>query len=190
MMRYSIAAFLATTRAAGNAEFNYLLNGNDWPDSFEHCKGPNQSPINLETPAENNKLEHIPFSFDDFGKQYTNQVTDIEITWKNNHTTQVAIDKEDQSTQTFISKIAKLKYNLGVEEQNANNEQIMGDMFTGVQFHFHAGSEHTINGERHDLEMHTVHLIHPKQANESEFKYAAVGIMFSVDDYTADLDDD
>lgn len=32
-----------------------------------------------------------------------------------------------------------------------------GLRFRGMQFHQHTQSEHTINGERYDLEMHTVH---------------------------------
>lgn len=32
------------------------------------------------------------------------------------------------------------------------------EKFSSAQFHFHAKSEHTINGRRFDLEMHTVHL--------------------------------
>jgi carbonic anhydrase len=48
----------------------------------------------------------------------------------------------------------------------------------------HAGSEHTIDGVRHDLEMHTVHLA---KETENDIGYAAVGIMFSVNDYTANL---
>jgi carbonic anhydrase len=56
--------------------------------------------------------------------------------------------------------------------------------FSGVQFHFHSGSEHTINGQRLDLEMHTVH--NPQESANS-FIAAAVGILFSVEEYTANL---
>ena len=63
----------------------------------------------------------------------------------------------------------------------------MGDIFNGIQFHFHNGAEHTIDGKRHDMEMHTVHQIDPKLAGHSEFTYAAVGILFSVEEYTAKL---
>ena len=60
------------------------------------------------------------------------------------------------------------------------------DTYTGVQFHFHAGSEHTVEGDRMDLEMHTVHLADDEErAKKSNIKYAAVGIMFSVDNPTA-----
>jgi len=70
------------------------------------------------------------------------------------------------------------------------------------QFHFHTLSEHTFDGEYHDLEMHTVHYpIIPEDddtAIEGEdgaksradgYIAAALGIMFSVDDYTATLSD-
>jgi carbonic anhydrase len=65
-------------------------------------------------------------------------------------------------------------------------EQIFGadNEFVGNQFHFHSGSEHTIDDKRFDLEMHTVH--YPKDV-ESGFIAAAVGIIFSVEDYTANL---
>jgi hypothetical protein len=54
------------------------------------------------------------------------------------------------------------------------------------QFHFHAGSEHTVDGVRHDLEMHTVHF--PKAAKGGVIA-AAMGIIFSTNKYTADLPD-
>jgi carbonic anhydrase len=57
-------------------------------------------------------------------------------------------------------------------------------VFNGAQFHFHAGSEHTIDGKRYDLEMHTVH--YPRET-KNDFIAAAMGLMFSVNDYTADL---
>jgi carbonic anhydrase len=56
--------------------------------------------------------------------------------------------------------------------------------YNGLQFHFHSGSEHTVDGERMDLEMHTVH-----QATEAKngIEFAAMGIMFSVNNHTANL---
>merc|ERR1711934_685173 len=54
------------------------------------------------------------------------------------------------------------------------------------QFHFHTGSEHTIDGVRHDLEMHTVHF--PKAA-EGGVIAAAMGIFFSVNKSNAKLDE-
>jgi carbonic anhydrase len=65
-------------------------------------------------------------------------------------------------------------------------EKLFGatDEYNGVQFHFHAGSEHTIDGKRHDFEMHTVHLA---KETLNDVGYAAVGIMFSVEEYTSNL---
>ena len=52
--------------------------------------------------------------------------------------------------------------------------------FQSVQFHFHAGSEHTIDGQRYDLEMHTVH--YPPKADNG-FIAAALGIIFDTKNY-------
>lgn len=50
--------------------------------------------------------------------------------------------------------------------ENLNSDQ----KFSAAQFHFHAKSEHTINGKRYDMEMHTVHLADgpgtPKKSEE------------------------
>ena len=48
------------------------------------------------------------------------------------------------------------------------------------QFHFHTGSEHTVDGVRHDLEMHTVHF---PQSPKGGIIAAAMGIFFSYDKY-------
>ena len=60
--------------------------------------------------------------------------------------------------------------------------QASTDKFSGVQFHFHTPSEHTVDGKYYDLEMYTVHLA--ENWNETaKIKYAAVGLFFSVEDY-------
>lgn len=66
--------------------------------------------------------------------------------------------------------------------------------FVANQFHFHAPSEHTINGEYMDLEMHTVHypassggMKDSADAPDQTFIAAALGINFSVEKFTADL---
>lgn len=69
--------------------------------------------------------------------------------------------------------------------------------YGGVQFHFHHGSEHTVEGKRHDLEMHTVHLATDsdyykkaaKDASAGAFA-AAMGIMFSVDEPSREFSDE
>lgn len=48
-----------------------------------------------------------------------------------------------------------------------------GDEYKLVQFHFHAASEHTLNGEQFPLEVHLVHLT-------GDNKIAVIGIWFEV----------
>ena len=69
-----------------------------------------------------------------------------------------------------------------------SNSRFIGDKwggperFTGVQFHFHSLSEHTVDGKYHDLEMHTVHF--PTDSSESGkagFIAQALGIFWSTD---------
>jgi hypothetical protein len=78
----------------------------------------------------------------------------------------VAVNKDGQKTQTFRSRF--IDSNWGGP-----------DRFTGVQFHFHHKSEHTVDGKYHDLEMHTVHF--PDEGSKGGFIAAAVGIFWSVD---------
>lgn len=60
--------------------------------------------------------------------------------------------------------------------------------YNGFKFEFHHGSEHTVEGKRHDLEMQTIHVpLDTDRADASGIRYAAVSVMFSVKDYTAKL---
>ena len=147
------------------AEWDYKQNGADWPDlevEGNKCGMKNQSPIDLRRRG----WPVVDAADDNFNKFYTNQKGDIPVVW-NGHTSQTAVNKEGQDLQKFTSQISKDKFGGGTR-------------FNGVQFHFHHGSEHTIDGERYDLEMHTVHLA---EDQSGDVKYAAMGIMFSVDDY-------
>lgn len=58
--------------------------------------------------------------------------------------------------------------------------------FNAAQFHFHAKSEHTINGQRFDLEMHTVHFAKNDgtEGDDDIKKFAsATGIIFDTKNY-------
>ena len=63
--------------------------------------------------------------------------------------------------------------------------------FTPAQFHFHKGvlhsnpenigSEHTLNGQHFDLELHIVSL-NLDEATSGEFRAAVTGLLFKVDE--------
>ena len=167
---FALAALTSQVSAAGTG-YDFAENGADWPSKFPDCGLTNQSPIDLKT--DENAYKTYDFQDDSFNKIYTNQVqksgepAGITIEWKNGQTTQVAVNRAGQTTQTFHSKLAESVF-------GANPR------YTGVQFHFHAGSEHTVDGVRHDLEMHTVHLA---EETKGGFGYAAMGLIFSVQDY-------
>ena len=64
-------------------DWNYKLNGADWPKLYTACGESNQSPIDLK--MESDEYEDISYEEDDFNKIYTNQVGDVEVAW-NGHT--------------------------------------------------------------------------------------------------------
>lgn len=158
-----------TAQHSSGHSWNYKTNnGEDWPKLTDvadnQCAGTNQSPIDLK-----NTWPTKPASFDNLTKLYTDQRENVEVVW-NGHTSQIAVNKAGQDTQTF-------------ESQHAAKTYGASSTFTGVQFHFHAGSEHTVDGKRHDLEMHTVHLP-PDGETKNGFIASAMGLFFSVEDYT------
>jgi carbonic anhydrase len=106
-------------------------------------------------------------------RKYSNQMK-AEVFF-NGHTSQVSTLTTGKSG--FTSNLAKEHFGATAGPTT----------YEAQQFHFHSPSEHTFDGEYHDLEMHTVH--HIKKGEENGFAAAALGIMFSVDKYTAKLDD-
>lgn len=64
---------------------------------------------------------------------------------------------------------------------NAGSLTLDGTEYALVQFHFHAGAEHTVSGERHPLE---VHFVHASPAGE----LAVVGVLFEEGEAEPGLD--
>lgn len=88
-------------------------------------------------------------------------------------TIKVPINKKGQSTNLFNSLYSK--------------DRLGGsDIYNGLSFQFHAGSQHTIDGKRLDLEMTSMY--EPNEVIHG-FKYGALSVMFSVNDYTARMSD-
>ena len=44
-----------------------------------------------------------------------------------------------------------------IPDDNGNTLKIGNSVYTLQQYHFHAPSEHTLNGQHYDLEVHLVH---------------------------------
>ena len=68
---------------------------------------------------------------------------------------------------------------LGTQIFGANN------MWRGSHMNIRAGSEHTIDGERQDLELQLFHT--PESEDETEFTASVVSILFSVENFTTNL---
>lgn len=62
-------------------------------------------------------------------------------------------------------------HTIQVNLTNAGTLTLDGTEYNLVQFHFHAGSEHTVNGERYPLEVHFVHVSEAGQL-------AVIGVLF------------
>ncbi|XP_035691928.1 carbonic anhydrase 2-like isoform X2 [Branchiostoma floridae] len=107
-----------------------------WPNNYPNwCNGQKQSPIDVQSKSAVQKS----FPALNF-KGFDTPPADAQMRIKNNgHAIQVDL----------LSKTGK-----------TDNYQISGGGLPGtynvLQFHFHWGSEHTVNGKRYDAEMHMV----------------------------------
>lgn len=119
---------------------------------------------------------------DNFTKHYENIVADPR------KTTPSKVGWEDASSTLYV------RYDGGpfrtkqwYFSSSYSSDYLWGPKtFYGVQFHVHSGSEHTINGQRFDLEMHTVHL--PDNGKQG-FLAAALGIIFDTTNYDPSVTD-
>ena len=66
---------------------------------------------------------------------------------------------------------------------NGNTLKIGNSVYRLTQYHFHAPSEHTLNGHRYDLE---VHLVHENAAGQT----AVVAVFMNIGDHPNELVDD
>jgi carbonic anhydrase len=68
-----------------------------------------------------------------------------------------------------------MKAKLHLTYPDATGTSYVKEQYNPLQFHFHAPSEHTIDGHLMDLEVHFVHTL-----TDDNNKYAVVGIFFDV----------
>lgn len=119
-------------------EIHWTYEGDEGPGHWADlcpewdCAGNRQSPVNIIPPPTRKKFKSLYFYWDDTETHIVN----------NGHTIQFNYDQPaDLSTNPNQGSYLKLN----------------GQKFHLLQFHFHAGSEHTVNGEQYPAEIHFVH---------------------------------
>mmetsp|Transcript_26248 Transcript_26248/g.40063 ORF Transcript_26248/g.40063 Transcript_26248/m.40063 type:complete len:206 (+) Transcript_26248:847-1464(+) len=140
--------------AVSSNTFNYDLKGSDWPDRYPDCAMEQQSPINLLTPKTKYGQSYEIFDFeDDLLVQEYWDLEDILIEFhKEMYSVEVYIDHSN-GYSGFSSTLGKTLF----------GAQTQWDSF---EFIFHRASEHTVNGERMDLELQVYHTIHKVTADD------------------------
>ena len=156
MFKY-VAAIIAATAAAGPAD--YSQEGANWGETVPLCKdGREQSPINLTTTGTDTsgKMKLIGYSgYKDFG---------IPRELVSRSATKVQVDIPTESAGEMVLKLDDYPTNVTLKN---------------LQFHFHAPSEHTVDGKQYDLEVHFVHLF--KDASDDpdgDTLGAVIGVFF------------
>jgi carbonic anhydrase len=131
----------------GGSDIHWEYEGADGPahwgelcDSWD-CDGNRQSPINIVPPTYRSLSRLLRF-------YWKNTSTNIV---NNGHTIQYNIDQ-----------------NTGAD--NASYLTLNGQRYDLLQFHLHAASEHTVNGEHYPVEIHFVH------RNATTGKLAVIGV--------------
>lgn len=153
-----LMAIMASVQACGISdgpnEFNYDDIGDNWQVEGFHspvcASGMEQSPIDLTGGDSDDVLGFVISEHTDYTEE------DDKVLEKKTHTLEMGLDSGKLSI-TF-----------------PNGEQ---DEFNSLQFHAHSPSEHTIDGEFRDLEIHFVHT-HPDGD-----KFAVIGVFFQSGDY-------
>ena len=143
--KLAVIALVSSAKAAvGDLTYDYTLHGSDWDLDYPACGDSNQSPINLITvdrTAKDYEYRVYDQSEDALQKRYTNQAIST-VEWTGD-TTKVTVSTIDPSA--FESKLGNTIFGADYYHE-------------AKYFKFHAGSEHTVNGERLDLEMQSIHL--------------------------------
>lgn len=147
--------FLVLGEALGDSSetFHYDENGADWTGQCQ--TGNKQSPINISK----------------------NINTIQKVSYDHSHYIQLELDYSEVSVMgtfnphTYILDAKSASYeNLTIIESKESEL-----VYQARQFHFHAPSEHTFDGEHTDLEMHIVH-----KANNTEI--TVIALFYNVSD--------
>lgn len=169
----------ASSVSAAGMTFDYKdnnskgANGGNWPDLTatgvtNNCAGTNQSPINLISPGKLGFKDYTEVTFDK---------DNLKLTYEDVASTTVKWDTAGLTSKTEIAATGKqlLNSDLAGTAPFSTEKQ-----FEGAQFHFHRKSEHKIDGQQFDLEMHIVHM-NKASTPTNAFFGGVLGIIFSAD---------
>jgi carbonic anhydrase len=145
---------IPTPAPTNNFAFNYLNQGQDW--TGDAC-GMEQSPIDIvptETQTCNDNMKMQLYLTD-------HTLSDLKVQDLGN-----TLMAEGNFSKMVATDVAGNSYE-----------------FEAIQFHFHAPSEHTINGKHYDLELHIVHQMTPESAKNAKTSrnLAVLGVFFDLD---------
>ena len=156
MFKYG-AAIIAATATAGPAD--YSQNGANWGETVALCKdGREQSPINLfvEGAETNGAMKLLGMS----GYKDFELPSDM-------------VEKSATKVQAMIPVESAGEFTLQLDDMTENVT------FRNLQFHFHAPSEHAVDNELYDLEVHFVHLYKDvSQDPDGDSLAAVIGVFF------------
>ena len=164
----------------GNWDYNNQLN---WKDSYPFCAGKRQSPIDFEDACFSGSVTHVNNSLRLKLMKYNlplpivprDSIEGKKLTFKNNgHTAKLFLEGTNEAND-WSPKISGIALNHDVYQFN--------------ELHFHwdendtRGSEHSIHGSRHALEMHMVHwnvkYNTMKEAADREDGLVVISILFT-----------
>lgn len=155
---FALALLAATASAAGGGDYNYLTNGDDWDQVAVLCgSGKEQSPIDLTQNGPSNSSSEFS-QINGYGYKNFSQRT-VKLTKYS-----LVIDTTPEGGDAL-------------PEYQINFHDGSKTVYTPLQFHFHAPSEHTVNGRLYDLELHIVH----QKKNTNVELGAVIGVFFDVE---------
>lgn len=142
-------------QSKGFSPFGYNKHGKDW-DAKKWpmlSSGKEQSPIALSRNP-SSSLEKITFNDDEYQHSYEVNKSQVKENLWTGTAYQVSLNYiKDFMTTHLINVLEK------------RDEKIINFTTRGLQFHFHNPSEHTIDGQEFDLELHVVHKLMYAQKN-------------------------
>ena len=98
------------------------------------------------------------------------------------HSTSVTLkDSIKLNYQKSHAKVINNGHTIEFDLEDENTITYNGKKFKLLQFHFHADSEHTINGKHAPAELHLVH-----KSNDGQL--AVIGVLINVIDRETDID--